>query len=242
MFIVGAYYVLVWLSIFSRMVLRSALSTCALVAFCWLVFSGTSFASSSCCSAGDLVAVLAVAGSRNLSANGSAFVVQIASDIADLGSSFVVGCCSGADAALLSAVPGSIPPSMVRCFSAFGSSGAGAVPSSAVDQVFKFSRSGGSVEWLAGGGLSVRPWVRLANRTKQVINSANAGLMVFFSSPRSRGSLLACRCAVTRGLPIVAFPIGFSGSELPVLGSGNWVYFDSYQGYLWVKNQQDIFI
>ncbi len=186
--------------------------------------------------------VVAVAGSRNLSASGSALVVQITSDIAASGSSFVVGCCSGADAALLSAVPGSIPPSMVRCFSAFGSSGAGAVPSSAVDQVFKFFRSGGSVEWLAGGALSVRPWVRLANRTKQVINSANAGLLVFFSSPRSRGSFLACRCAVSRSIPVVAFPIGFSGSELPILGSGNWVYFDSYQGYLWVKNQQDMFI
>jgi len=223
------------------MVLRSALSTCALVAFCWLVFPGTSLANSSCCSAGGFVAVLAVAGSRNFSANGSAFVIQITSDLAASGYSFVVGCCSGADAALLSAVPGSIPPSMVRCFSAFGSSRAGAVPSSAVDQVFKFSRSGGSVEWLAGGALSVLPWVRLANRTKQVINAANAGLLVFFSSPRSRGSLLACRCAVSRGLPVHAFPIGFSASELPVLGAGYWLKSMEENGYLWVNKQQDIF-
>jgi len=186
--------------------------------------------------------IVAVAGSRALSPSGSALVVQITSDLAARGSSFMVGCCSGADAALLSAVPGSIPPSMVRCFAAFDSNGLGVAPSSAVDQVSSFSSAGGSVSWLAGGSVSLPLWVRLANRTKQVINSANAGLLVFFSSPRSRGSLLACRCAISRGIPIVAFPIGFSSSELPVLGAGNWIYFDSCKGYLWVKNQQDIFL
>ncbi len=186
--------------------------------------------------------IVAVAGSRNISASGSALIIEITADLAIKGNSFVVGCCSGADAALLLAAPGSIPPSMIRCFASFSSNGAGAAPSSAVAQVSKFSDCGGSVEWLAGGSLSVLPWVRLANRTKKVINSANAGLLVFFSSPRSRGSLLACRCAVSRGIPIVAFTVGFSGSELPVLGIGSWVYLDSYNGYLWVINQYDIFI
>jgi len=186
--------------------------------------------------------IVAVAGSRNLSASGSALVIRITSDLAARGSSFVVGCCSGADAALLSAVPGSIPPSMVCCFAAFSSNNKGVGASSAITQVSRFYRCGGTVEWLAGGSLSLPLWVRLANRTKQVVKSANAGLVVFFSSPRSRGSLLACRCAILRGIPVVAFPIGFSGSVLPILGAGKWVYFDSYKGYLWVKNQQDIFI
>lgn len=186
--------------------------------------------------------IVAVAGSRDLSASGSALLVQITSDIAACGSSFVVGCCSGADEALLSAVPGSIPPSLVQCFSTFDSDGIGIAPSSAIDQVISFSHTGGSVTWLAGGSVSLPLWVRLANRTKQVINSANTGLLVFFSSPRSRGSLLACRCAISRGIPVIAFTIGFSGSELPALGSGKWVYFNNYKGYLWVKNQQDIFV
>jgi len=175
-------------------------------------------------------------------ANGSALIVQITSEFAARGSFFVVGCCSGADEALLSAVPGSIPPSMVCCLSAFSSKGKGAAPSSAVDQVFEFSRSGGSVTWLAGGSLSVSPWVRLANRTKQVINSADAGLLVFFSSPRSRGSLLACRCAISKKIPVIAFPIGFSSSELPILGAGYWAKNTEDKGYLWVKKQRDIFI
>jgi len=186
--------------------------------------------------------IVAVAGSRAMPANGSALIIQITSELAARGSSFVVGCCSGADEALLSAVPESIPPSMVRCLSAFSSKGEGAAPSSAVNQVFKFSRSGGVVEWLSGGSLSVLPWVRLANRTKQVINSANAGLLVFFSSPRSRGSFLACRCAISKNLPVLAFPIGFSSSELPVLGAGYWVKNTDYKGYLWVQYQDDLFI
>jgi predicted Rossmann fold nucleotide-binding protein DprA/Smf involved in DNA uptake len=186
--------------------------------------------------------VVAVAGSRDLPASGSALVVQITSNIAACGSSFVVGCCSGADAALLSAVPGAIPPSLVRCLAAFDSNGIGAAPSSAVAQVLSFSACGGSVSWLAGGSASLPLWIRLANRTKKVINSADAGLVVFFSSHRSRGSLLACRCAVSQGLPILAFPIGFSGSKLPFLGAGSWVHSVIENSYLWVKNQQDIFI
>ena len=186
--------------------------------------------------------IVAVAGSRNISASGSALIVQITSALAADGFSFVVGCCSGADAALLSAVPGLIPPSIVQCLAAFNADGLGLAPSSAFDQVVKFSCSGGYVEWLAGGSLSVLPWVRLANRTKQVVNSANAGLLVFFGSPRSRGSLLACRCAISRGIPIVAFPMGFSSTELPNLGVGYWVKNTNNKGYLWARNQQDIFL
>ncbi len=190
----------------------------------------------------NLPGVVAVAGSRNLSASDSALVVRVASDLAAGGASFVVGCCSGADAALLSAVPGSVPPSLVRCFSAFGPGGQGAGPASAVAQVTQFATVGGSVSWWAGGSVSVPLWVRLANRTKTVINSASSGLVIFFASPNSRGSLLACRCAVSRGLPVLAFPVGFSTEELPVLGAGQWIKSEYKNGYFWHQNQQDIFI
>ncbi len=185
--------------------------------------------------------IVAVAGSRNISASSSVLIVQTTSALAADGFSFVVGCCSGADAALLSAVPRVIPPSFIQCFAAFNADGMGLAPSSAIDQVVKFSHSGGCVKWLAGGSLSIPPWVRLANRTKQVVHSANAGLLVFFSSPRSRGSLLACRCAISRGIPIMAFPMGFSSTELPNLGVGYWIKNTNNKGCSWIRNQQDIF-
>jgi hypothetical protein len=189
-----------------------------------------------------LPGVVAVAGSRTLPASGSALVIHVASDLAAGGASFVVGCCSGADAALLSAVPGSVPPSLVRCLAAFGPDGVGAGPFSAVDRVAKFASSGGSVQWWAGGPASVPLRSRLADRTRAVVGAASSGLVVFFGSPSSRGSLLACRCALSRGLPVLAFPIDFCGSKLPVLGAGSWVRAGEFGGYLWAKNQHEIFI
>lgn len=180
--------------------------------------------------------VLAVAGSRALPAFGSALVVRVASLFAANGASFVVGCCTGADAALLSAVPGAVPPSLVRCLAAFGPSGAGACSASATKAVFSFISSGGSVAWWAGGAASVPLRSRLANRTRSVIASADSGLIVFFSSPGSRGSVLACRCAVKKGLPVLAFPVGFSGKKLPDLGAGSWVKTGQFNGFSWVKN------
>jgi hypothetical protein len=223
-------------------VLRPSLAACALVAVSGLVLPVASVTDSAHSFAGAVVAVLAVAGSRNLSANGSAFVVQITSDLAARGSSFVVGCCSGADAALLSAVPGSVPPSLVHCLAAFGPGGTGSGPFSAVSQVSAFAGSGGLVQWWAGGPASVALRLRLTNRTRAVIAAADAGLVVFFGSPNSRGSLLACRCALSRGLPVLAFPLGFSGSDLPILGAGSWVQSGTLGGYSWVKNQHEIFI
>lgn len=188
-----------------------------------------------------LPGVVAVAGSRRLPAAGSGLVVRVASDLAAGGASFVVGCCCGADAALLSAVPGSVPPSLARCLAAFGPGGMGAGAFSAADQVAKFAQAGGSVRWWAGGPVSVPLWVRLADRTRAVVGQASAGLVVFFASPKSRGSLLACRSALQRGLPVLAFPVGFSASDLPVLGAGSWVPAEAFGGYFWAEKQQDIF-
>lgn len=189
-----------------------------------------------------LPGLVAVAGSRVLSASGSALVVRVASDLAASGASLMVGCCSGADAALLSAVPAYLPPSLVRCLAAFGPEGAGAGPASAVARVSAFAAAGGQVQWWAGGPASAPLRSRLADRTRAVVASADAGLVVFFSSPSSRGSLLACRCAVSRGLPVLAFPVGFPAARLPVLGAGFWVQAGQFGGYFWARNQHEIFI
>lgn len=185
--------------------------------------------------------VVAVAGSRALPASGSALVVRVVADLAASGFPLVVGCCTGADAAVLSAVPCFVPPSFVRCFAAFGVDGVGACGSSAVVAVARFASAGGAVVWWAGGSSAEALPVRLAARTKAVVFSASAGLVVFFASPSSRGSLLACRLAVGRGLPVVAFPLGFSPDRLPVFGSGSWVNFGNLGGFKWVENQKNIF-
>jgi hypothetical protein len=83
--------------------------------------------------------------------------------------------------------------------------------------------AGGSVVWLAGGPLSVALPARLSARTAACVSAASAGLVAFFASPVSRGSLLAASLAAGRSLPVFAFPVGFCGSLLPSLGAGSWV-------------------
>lgn len=163
--------------------------------------------------------VVAVVGSRSVTAVGAARVAAVSSHLAGAGCSLVVGCCTGVDVAALAAVP----VASVRVLCAFGPGGAGSGPWSAVAPVAAFARAGGAVSWWAGGGPSVALSTRLVARTRAVAKLGQAGLVVFLSSPGSRGSLVACRQAARLGRPVLAFPQGFHGAALPSLGPGQWV-------------------
>ncbi|MGH8609705.1 MAG: hypothetical protein ACREX9_20550, partial [Gammaproteobacteria bacterium] len=162
--------------------------------------------------------VVAVAGSSRLPPGGAQLVVRVARALEASGLSLVVGCCAGADQAALSAV------SAVRVLCAFGPGGAGAGPTSAVAAVLAAEASGVPVAWWAGGPPSVPLKARLARRTAAVVAEASAGCVLFPSSPvvAGSGSWLAASLALARGLPLVAFPVGFPASELPLLGAGEW--------------------
>jgi hypothetical protein len=125
----------------------------------------------------------AVAGSRSLPAGGAG---AIASALAGLppGSRVAVGCCVGADAAVLAA----LPASRLAVFAAFGPGGAGACSLSAVGPVALAASAGASVSWWAGGGPAVPLYARLAARTRAVVAAASSGLLLFPASPSSRGS------------------------------------------------------
>jgi hypothetical protein len=159
----------------------------------------------------------AVAGSRSLPAGGAG---AIASALAGLppGSRVAVGCCVGADAAVLAA----LPASRLAVFAAFGPGGAGACSLSAVGPVALAASAGASVSWWAGGGPAVPLYARLAARTRAVVAAASSGLLLFPASPSSRGSWLAARLAVARGLAVVVVPLSFSASALPPLGPRAW--------------------
>lgn len=183
--------------------------------------------------------VVAVAGSRALPAGGAALVAEAVRALVASGCSLAVGCCRGADAAVLSAVPAS------RVLCAFGPAGEGAGSASAVGPVLAFASSGGVVAWWAGGGPAVPLFARLARRTRVVVSSASSGLVLFPSSPESRGSWLAAELAVARGLPVVVVPLGFSPSLLPSLGAGGWVRANAsgvFGGaWCWVTGQGELF-
>lgn len=167
--------------------------------------------------------IVAVAGSRSLPPGGAGRVASVAAALLEAGHSLAVGCCTGADAAALSV--GACSPGRVQCLAAFGPVAQGAPGSwagSSVAAVAQFAAAGGAVSWWAGGPQSVPLRARLAARTAAVVARASAGCVVFFASAGSRGSLLAASRAAARGLPVLAFPLGFSGAALPSLGAGAW--------------------
>lgn len=184
--------------------------------------------------------VVAVAGSRSLPGGGAECISEVARDLVASGCSLVVGCCRGADVAAFSAV--SVPRVRVLC--AFGPAGEGAGASSAVAEVRAFAASGGAVEWWAGGGIAVPLSARLARRTQAVVSRATSGLVLFPSSPASRGSWLAARLAVARRLPVLAFPRGFAPAKLPSLGVGNWERASCFgifvRAWCWVPDQCEL--
>jgi predicted Rossmann fold nucleotide-binding protein DprA/Smf involved in DNA uptake len=168
--------------------------------------------------AGVAGGVVAVAGSRSLPPGGASLVAGVARSLVAAGASLVVGCAVGADTAVVSAVS----PAALRVLATFGPGGAGAWAGSAGSAVRAFAAAGGAVVWWAGGGPTVPLRARLAARTRAVVAEASAGLVVFFGSPMSRGSVLAAQLAAARGLPVVAFPLGFAPAQLPLLGCGSW--------------------
>jgi len=162
---------------------------------------------------------VALCGSRRLPPAGQALAGRAARGVLASGRPLVLGCCTGADAAALAACP---PGSAVQVLAAFGPGGAGAGRHSAVAPVAAFAAAGGAVSWWAGGGSAVPLAWRLAARTRAVVRAGSGGLVAVFGSPGSRGSLLACRAAAAQGSPVLAFPVGFRGELLPVLGAGAW--------------------
>lgn len=167
--------------------------------------------------------VVAVCGSRSLPVSAGPLVGRVVHALLAGGSLLSVGCSTGADGFALSPVLAAGFPSRVSVFAAFGPGGAGAAGSvSAVSVVSAAATAGAPVSWWAGGPASVPVQARLSARTRAVVGAASSGLVAFFGSPVSRGSVLACRVAVARGLPVLAFPVGFPGQLLPSLGAGTW--------------------
>ena len=168
--------------------------------------------------------VVAVVGSRSLPSGGVALVSRVACALSRTGHTLAVGCAFGADAAVLNCViQDQIPVSSVQCFSAFGQDRSGSCAVSAVAMVSSFAALGGSVSWWAGGGALVPVRGRLVVRARAVVSSASVSVVAFFSSVSSVGTFKACQYGASRGLSVVAFPLGFSGSSLPLLGSGSWI-------------------
>ena len=160
---------------------------------------------------------VAFVGSRGLSPTFSPLVEDVIKSVINSGRLISVGCCTGLDAFVL----GAAPIEKAYCFAAFGEKEEGACCYSATAHVKQFYDWGGIVKYWSGGKGPLKS--RLSNRTKAVIYSASVSTVIFFGSKNSKGSLLAARLSIARGLSVYAFPCGFSGESLPVLENGGWI-------------------
>ena len=165
---------------------------------------------------------VAVAGSRRLSSAAAARVAALAGELLDAGHSLAVGCCTGADEAVLRAALARGQAHQLEVLCAFGPGGAGACGWSAVAAVEVAAAHGARVVWWAGGGCAVPVAARLAKRTRAVAAAGAGGVLVCFGSPASRGSVLACREALRLGRPLRALSASCSVCAVPLPKAGVW--------------------
>ncbi len=170
------------------------------------------------------------------------------------------GCAAGADALAVSSVLAQGAASRLSVLAVGCSSGQGfAGSASAFAGVVSAQAAGASVQWLAGGALSLPLRARLARRSLACVRSsavgAGSGLVAFVSGPPPRrfgvgafpscgsGSWSSVAAAAAIGLPVVVF--GCAESQLPVLPVfGHWVRAGSgvWQGAFLFEKSQALFL
>jgi hypothetical protein len=161
-----------------------------------------------------------VGGSRALSPAALEAVRVVAGALAAGGSSLVVGDARGADAAFVASWFAHWR-SDVRVF-CVGAPPVWAVACSCVP--------------FAGGRPPVPVRARLARRTEAACDAAVSG-GVLVCAPGARGSLVAVRRLLARGLPVFVVCVdGFVSSALPAVPGGGWLAAGSLAGFPVVRS------
>ncbi len=145
-----------------------------------------------------------------------------------------VGCATGADQAAVLALGGGSCQAFV--FAAFAAGGAGAWSGSAVSTVQHFAQLGGSVSWLAGGGLAVPLVARLMSRSLFALAGCSSA---FFFQP-GPGSLKVAHAALRSSKFVFVSRVGLAAAPvLPVasqpvsvLGFPFWLFAPAVQAVL----------
>ncbi len=181
--------------------------------------------------------MIGFAGSRSLPSVGQkdGLISRVVGSAVRVGRSIAVGCCVGADAAVLQSrleMPIHADTSGIKLniFAAFGPGGEGSCSLSAVrpicDLAVPLARSPGhgcyrpvTVNWWAGGGASVPLSARLAARSSALVsavaNTSRPALVAFVGPGKSIGTWRTVRAAFAAGVPVYVFPVGCSVLSFP---------------------------
>lgn len=179
-----------------------------------------------------------LAGSRDLAQRWQPLVQRVVQAVQAQGRGVSVGCARGADAFALAAALKQ--DAHLHVFATGNAEGAGFWRQSAIASVKQAQAAGCWIDWWAGGvchcdkclqrdSTSQCPTLikRLAERSRTCLQATaasgpGAGFVGFVSQPNSRETMGSARYAASLGLPVILFPCGFAGHQLPALGNGRW--------------------
>ena len=172
--------------------------------------------------------VWAVGGSRSLSRAGQAVAQYVTSEMLASGSRLAVGCCTGADAAVIRTAIQDCHARRLQIFSVFGPlatsrgavAAAGVCASSALGTVAAAVDLGAAIVPWAGGGPDLHLKARLRARTSRVAAAATAGGVIFADCTFGPGSLLLASHLAAKGCPTFAVTLA---PLVPAPGPGAWV-------------------
>ena len=173
--------------------------------------------------------VWAVGGSRHLSPQGQHLAATLAGHLLAPGAWLAVGCCKGADAAVIRAALDLGRASQLRILCAFGpisrrpgSFGVpGAGSTSDPHTVDRAARAGARVKPWAGGGVNLAFPQRLSNRSRAVAMAATWAGVLVCEQTWGAGSCVLMRALASRGLPILALPVPHTLATAPPV-AGPW--------------------
>lgn len=169
-------------------------------------------------------------GSRNLNSKLS-IVGLVVQTVQASGQVVHVGCCIGADQAVIEAA---VPSSLV-VFAAFAQGGQGAWSGSAKQVVRQAGQAGAVVRYLAGGPVEIPLEARLIKRSKAALVGCSAA--VFFEP--GQGSLAVAAHAI-QSMPVFAF--GAQPQRIPGQ-AGQWaaVKLVGFECWKWQRAQAALF-
>jgi predicted Rossmann fold nucleotide-binding protein DprA/Smf involved in DNA uptake len=165
--------------------------------------------------------ITAIAGSRSTTHAQASLVHRVTSAIIKSGSVISVGCAKGVDQAALRCCLAANHP--VNIQAAFFANGSGSCSASNVSGVSQAHQAGHPVTYWPQSSAQVPLVARLARRTQAVVATASAALVAFQFSTQSRGTALAVKAAIKKGLPVYLFAPGLGAHHLPQLPGGAWV-------------------
>jgi hypothetical protein len=187
---------------------------------------------------------VAIAGGRHLHHTAKPLVTAITQSLLDQGFNLAVGCCKGVDETVIANIiyaEAAPVAKRLTIYSAFGD--CEPTPSiTAVDILTEAGKAGAKLVWNCSRTLTIPVAARLARRTDFMLRQPTAALVTIWTRPESKGTALACRTAINRHIPTLAFTTWGWGEPPPHDYPGSWERIPTlsepwHTGWIWAPSE-----